>query len=643
MPADTKTPDVEFWMAQATLADGRTGVVEVIRNQGAVHPHLVLLSELLDGRLHCLIAFTRDAVLCDAMSARGFVCIESLIYFDDEDCELKVHAAAFVPDQREIKHDQEWLSVVGVTFGAGAEVDKFERHYQQVLTSPDLVLPAENVRMVTTTWPLKRRDVLATNKSSARVTIAKLRWPKTLPLEEAQPEAVWTGTIDRLKDGDIWGKPTRSPPRRERRPEEFRSHRSSFRAVEVLGARVEVPRYDARRRFGDNIERQDQQEEEFYGLISPLNFHLPSKGESEPPYGSRPDFYYRPATSGLTIELLRYGQMSVAESIGGMEPDDIQSQHELLVRVVVGRVDEDSGQAQEVSTFVPALFVDNTWSKHMGRQYMGLDKRLAYFCTKNDGKLVPLSAADACDLRDPPPPPLWRIAEIRLAKGLYPPLPKAPDPEDAGDTAAAKAKKKKEKKAFEDAKAAREALMDAKASPVLLTIECDRDLIDGWDDFQAVPTDAVLRASPLAARRWRQEDFDDPEVRRDFARAAGQGSAGGFLGTQCSPLPADPKRDETGKLIALSKDEMEERWAAQTWVSGRYSMTGSAMMARPKGKITVTLHRVPNDPVEAWEHLCNLFEVPTASRGGQRTFVLGPGAWYRLQYDMELAMQNGLG
>ena len=61
--------------------------------------------------------------------------------------------------------------------------------------------------------------------------------------------------------------------------------------------------------------------------------------------------------------------------------EDFQSQHELLIRMLVGRVDDDTGQAHDPATYVPVLFVDNPWSKALGRDVQGFDKRLADFCT----------------------------------------------------------------------------------------------------------------------------------------------------------------------------------------------------------------------------------------------------------------------
>lgn len=630
--ADAPKSYAEFWMAQTPLLPGRTGVVEVIRDvdDESQRSYVVLVSELVDERLQCRIAFTADPLRCDTMNARGLTCIEALI--DLKGDVLTVRAAAFVPKQREMDYEHAWMTLHGVVFGSNRKGGGLPRDYLQVLTTPDLVLPGENVRMVPTLWRLDRQHVAPSETpGDTKVTVAALRWPETFPLNGVEATHVWTGTIARFDGSEIWNRAERFAPRREKRPVEFRSPKSSFRSVEVLGIRLDVPRFDARRRFRNEVDKQTEQERQFYELISPLNFHLPSAGEPEPPHGARPDFYYRPATSGLTIELLRYGQMSVAEPIGGLDPGDIQSQHELLVRVVVGRVDEDAGQAQEVSTFVPALFVDNTWSKHLGRQYMGLDKKLAYFCLKDGDEVVPLSPRDACDLREAAPA-LARIADIRLADRV---LPERPADRTSVEAIAIEAERKRL----------------AGDAPVLLTIECDQDVIDGWDDFRSVPTDAVLRNSPLAGRRWRQEDFDDPEVRRDFARAAGQGSAGSFLGTQVTPLinEEELRTRREGRFAPLSKDEQKERWATQAWVSGRYSMTGNAMMARPRGKITVKLHRGAGDTVEAWRRLCNLFEVPKRARprdanenlpDATLTFTLGPGSWYRLKYDMDLAMLN---
>ena len=67
---------------------------------------------------------------------------------------------------------------------------------------------------------------------------------------------------------------------------------------------------------------------------------------------------------------------------------DYQSQRELVVRILVGRVDDDTAQARDAATYVPAIFVDNPWSKTIGRDLQGFAKCMANFCAERDGKRV---------------------------------------------------------------------------------------------------------------------------------------------------------------------------------------------------------------------------------------------------------------
>src|SRR4029077_19255627 len=91
-------------------------------------------------------------------------------------------------------------------------------------------------------------------------------------------------------------------------------------------------------------------------------------------------FRFCAASTTLVIELIRYRKMMQADS-PGLTEEDFTSQHELAVRVVVGRVDDDTAQARCPAIFVPSIFVDNPWSKVVGRELLGYDKHLAHFCT----------------------------------------------------------------------------------------------------------------------------------------------------------------------------------------------------------------------------------------------------------------------
>ena len=85
------------------------------------------------------------------------------------------------------------------------------------------------------------------------------------------------------------------------------------------------------------------------------------------------------------VELLRYGKMKLRQPLPSLRKDDYQSQHELLVRLLVGRVDDDTSQARDAAAFVPIIFVDNPWSKVLGRGVQGFDKRMADFCVFEKG------------------------------------------------------------------------------------------------------------------------------------------------------------------------------------------------------------------------------------------------------------------
>ena len=90
---------------------------------------------------------------------------------------------------------------------------------------------------------------------------------------------------------------------------------------------------------------------------------------------------------------------------------DYQSQHEFLARMIVGRVDDDTAQARDPATFVPAIFVDNPWSKSLGRTVQGFDKRMADFFVGTD-VLRPDGTVGASEKQQPKP--LGSISKIAL-------------------------------------------------------------------------------------------------------------------------------------------------------------------------------------------------------------------------------------
>lgn len=682
-------------MAEVKFRKDQVGVVEVIReyvfagdSRESELRYTVLCSSWTKGRLTSQVGFSNDPIHCEEMTARGFAFIEARIAMKDRDGvvdRLTVQAPAFVGAAKppyEIDYEDELLSIWPVVFETGSGA--LERNYEQAKFTPDLVSPADTLRALPIEWNLDRCNVATIANPCGMVTVpCDLRWPRTVAVGPHDLITVWSGEIRPAPQrstsnrrvvvppqrSKIWIRGASDTPRRIKRPKYLGSSASWFRNIEVLGARLEVPRFQSPAPANDVMAQKEQQtqEQKFYGLIEPLNFHLPKGAESDLPDFLRPDFHYRPATTAITIELLRYGRMGILEDMEGMTSEDFQSQHELMVRAVVGRIDQDAAQGQDPSTFVPAIFVDNTWSKFIGRHFNGLDKRLAHFCIDESGdegrsgersrqrgearKVVPLSPADAADIRENAPP-LHRIVQVRLASWMLPetagslddPVDGAPLIEAPAATAAALVDKERERL--------------AKLGPVLYELECDPEFIKGWDDFKAAPSDAILGTSPLAVRPWRQEDFEDPEVRRDFARAAGGGVADAFYGVQASPLIEidDAPKPDINEDPECDPDAYVEKYRevfeTRAWILGRYRIRGTSRMARPAGNISIRLYRIP--PAEAqgrnealvagWDRLCDLLNITEPERAGEppsKRFTFGPGSWYRLKYGMDLESVNG--
>jgi hypothetical protein len=675
------------------MANGSFRTVEVFRyegddaREGPVYVVLSSKSDTDDGELECEIGYSNDPARCDRWVGWGFPLVEAWI--TQQGRELEIRSAAFPRPgpaeaaSHELVYDQLVLHLKGVNLEQDRSFGWAIQHsYRQSRQTLDPVLPASCIRTSSVAWRFDRRGI-ALPRYGNEMVFTGLRWPAMQP-EEVRAEKAWAGVVIMPDESPpLSGRPitarvqeksdrpeqvlsariTSKYQEKADRPKQFGPPSSMFRKIEVLGVRLDLPRedalsetryvlspdvdlvspiedilssgphpsyaiediskYDNYKKYLSKDELKSAQEAKLFALMSPLNFHLTGNEENS----KRPDFYYRRATRAITIELLRYGRMSIGEAVGELTTDDFESQHELLVRLVVGRIDEDAAQAQEGATFVPAIFVDNSWSKFLGRQFNGLDKRLAYFCTRDSaGESVPLSPRDAADPdavggSRPTPPLLANVAQVRLARRTLPERPDGP----------------------EDVKVDKQRKAGVQEMPVLLEIDCDPAVIDGWNEFDLAPTDAALRNSPVAAGRWRQDDFKDAEVRRDFARAAGSGSTGSFLGIQSAPVG-------DSAVLAAWKD-------TTTWITARYAIAGSAMMARPRGVITLTLRRLADGSVEGWDRVCDVLNVPKEetdgdgqpmvdrngqTKPGSAQFSLGPGSWYRLLYDMDLTLENGL-
>jgi hypothetical protein len=382
--------------------------------------------------------------------------------------------------------------------------------------------------------------------------------PRQLSHKSGQP-------LDPISTADVYGLPT------------FR-----FEDVEVLGFRIDLGL--SGRPFDRDLAR----------LIEPLNFHLSTPaGQSPEDIGDIvPDFRYRAATGTLVIELLRYGRMTSRAPVPPLRLDDSQSQHELVVRLLVGRVDDDTAQAHAPAVYVPAIFVDNPWSKILGRTSLGFDKRLADFCVRQpggyarllpDGRVAgsgPATHADGAV-------PLGDISRISLVK-------------TTGESSST-------------------AVLDFEYASVNHTDP---------DAFLPVNLGLAVGTSLLNAVRWRRTDFEIPEFRRLFARLALAETVTAFRSVQVAPIV----------------DRILDEPLDQTWVEGTFEVD-DVRVALPLGEVTLTLHAIPSEgegalaspTAVAWNLLCRMLG------DGQRAQIALPtGTWYRLLCSMNLTIDDGL-
>lgn len=110
--------------------------------------------------------------------------------------------------------------------------------------------------------------------------------------------------------------------------------------------------------------------------VSPTRLRELVDRELNPP-GRR--YRYEPASSEVVLECLHYTSMRAANPPRGVRLGDNEQQRELLIRVLVGRVDLGSRVAERPAMYCPFLFVDSRWSVISGREVIGYPKRLATF------------------------------------------------------------------------------------------------------------------------------------------------------------------------------------------------------------------------------------------------------------------------
>jgi hypothetical protein len=440
--------------------------------------------------LYGIFAVSNRSEECNSRAENGFQIVEGDITVVNGT--LTVHTAFYPPRDPGKPSELKMGRLMTVTTGPSyppldsvasslrSNVPFFNPPYKMLQCAPDLACPDSELKGQNLDVSPGRYNVQQVQQSG-QLVLDNVLFPdlQTLLGNAAVSTDAWSG------DWTGWNpsKPTQRPFRFPRRtvfgPPSFR-----FDDLEIVGFRTPLKATKP--------------------LVDSLNFHADGQDRNTPK-----DFLYRAASSTAVIELLRYGRMRGAEALPPFKADDFMPQHELLVRLVVGRVDDDTSQARDAALFVPAIFVDNPWSKAVGRQLQGFPKLLAEFRAGND-----VLGMDGRKLLSPKedPVPLHKVTEVHMA-GLGP----------------------------------------GAATEKLLTIDCPDADTGSADQF--VAPDVGTFFANVAARRspWEQFDFIQAEFRRSFARVILSERFGGFRVIQVSPVDDTP--------------------LPKAWIPGRYTLS----------------------------------------------------------------------
>jgi hypothetical protein len=559
--------------AISTEPPPRRLAIEVLSNDKGTE-HAVLFSYIYDltrpSRLRCVIGFASPAKATNVWRDRGFPLMDASIRHDGDT--IQVTSPYFGKDHP-MQYETPLFTVTGVTFDSQkGRREPLQTEYEQRLEAPDPGHPDKLIRTRKVTWQPQRRDTRRVTQQKPKVLFTPSRIPPlaAFQIEKLTLVGVWTGAVDLPKaQNALKGNSFECIPREDI----FGAGAFRFENVEVIGFRIDLGRYG--RDFTKDLDE----------LVTPLNFHLNESPDTSPIW----DFRYRVATPVLLIELLRYGRMRLKSPKLPLVPEDFVSQHELVVRLLVGRVDDDTSQARDPATYVPAIFVDNPWSKVIGRDVQGFDKRMASFCVAGrDGNPVPV-LPDGCmhgqrrGIRSPRP--LSDISLVRLVQQTG--FPDGPD---------------------------------------ILELEYSFFDYQDWGAYLRLGIDLTLSTLSLASTRWGHLDFTDPEFQRSFSLSAITDSLRRLRSVQLSPVA--------------------DRHMERAWITGAFTLDDDLRIAVPTGTAHLTLHAanedaknpsVPSAPA-FWNRLCKML----GDGAQQATLRFPAGSWYRLSGSMDMTVDDGL-
>ena len=438
------------------------------------------------------IGFCNVQEHCDQLREKGFPVVEAQLVWDEKRRDLSVRIPYFVDGATSIQCDAPPLIEVHLPAPSAANHPKSRsapvRFSLQIL-APDPVQCASLLLPEVSTQDYAE-IIEQISAQDARVRIAACRFPDLSALIPALlTRQVWLGEGKTAPAPRVKGPPPPPPPPPVPTPIEdespFGPSRMIFNEVELIGFRIGLP----------GLKRGDLQD-----LVGPLNDALVAAAA---PTGIT-DFKYEPASATLVIELLRYGRMRCEMPRLPLTSNDYICQHELIVRLMVGRVDDDTAQAREPASFVPALFVDEPWSKMLGRELEGYPKELVRFQT-SDGRSL---RSDGRLERDAAPTPLTEVARV---------VP--------------------------------EATIGAPGKVPFFSV--DYPGVSFNDKFQAVDLATLSGTSWPGLGRWRQSDFEEGEFRRSFARAVMRPGFDEFQTIQVCPI--DKRQRSTSPALVRGR------------------------------------------------------------------------------------------
>lgn len=584
-------------------------VVEVISEPVEESPGLAVAISVAYGdpakapsHLSCWLAYTNRVKWCDEARKVGFPIVEADIVFDNRAQTLIVKAARYAVGNELVGEDV--LNPAALSVGPLLVIERpmlrksaegeaangavLKTTYEKFRVVPDAADVGESVLVRKSPW-VPARTLAKVFRSDAGVMALDALYPalrKLLGHERCACSVAWTGTIKNpLADPERARAPAAHPPpvlmptsvpgeqaardpymqmqttwTAARRQDLFGPPRFAFDDVEIVGFRVDLSRVPG------VMEALNQ-------MVDGLNFHL---GSNDTRYAD--DFRYAVATPWVVVELLRYRKMRLTKNWPPVRTLDYQAQHELLLRVLVGRVDDDTAQARDAAIHVPAIFVDNPMSKALGREVQGFEKVLASFCATNDvGVCQRLTMDGRVNPKSADMVPLMHVDRVSMVERI-------------GHA------------------------IDAKDDVLRIGYAADVDRSDR--EFERVDLRGVAgRMTPLSGP-WRQSDFGESEFRRSFARPVVARGFGGFRSLQISPVDVDSRTSEAGK----------------TWVYGTMR-TKDLRYRFPTGLASLELPACANAP-PAWRQLRELM--------GDGEMSFPTGRWYRAQCSMVLSIEDGL-